>query len=282
MQNIVKNSNVVAEMPVMKNNELIIDIHVLNSVMPNIVPQDKIGRISHFLYGGVQRLMVPSNEVEKAVYKRFNENMDSEDDPSVETILFGDIHNPDKTHEKEKASCIECSFSTNAAKYQETMVKDYDDYNGQILTTKEFLTDEAIFYSFASLNVKKIAESCTKYIPAVLKYIDSFKSSASHSDLFRDRYWTPPSMIYIAVRNDASVSMKDAFQQPVVPAVGEGLIKPSIEQFVAYAKNLYERSHVEPDLALGLATGYDMDGLIEKQPCKTILKTLKEYISKNI
>ena len=57
--------------------------------------------------------------------------------------------------------------------------------------------------------------------------------------------------LFIFLYNFCIADMEEkGVQQPVVSMDGGGLIKPTIKQFVTYAKSLYARSHVEPDLAL--------------------------------
>lgn len=206
--------------------------------------------------------------------------------PSVDMVLFGRMVAADPSLNYDAAAQVAHAISTHAVQNEFdyfTAVDDcatVDNAGAGHLGTVEY--NSSTLYRYATVNAKELAAHMdpTDAAATVKSFAEAFIRSmpTGKQNTFANR--TLPDAVYITIRHDQPVNLCGAFERAIRPSVEKGFVGPSIEQLVAYAKQVYEDYTGDPDVSLAIGQG--VEALAPAMPLPRLLDALEKAVEERL
>lgn len=181
-------------------------------------------------------------EMEKALKEALRTN------PSVDIALFGRMVAGDPTLTFDAAAEVAHAISTYPVQIEYDFLTARDDQTSNTvhLNTTEFTS--STLYRYANINATELAKTIGKEnVASVIKkfgqaFVLSMPKGKQHS--FASR--TLPTMIYVTLRTDRSITLCDAFEAPM-PESDNGYAAASESRFLKHAQSVYRQFAAPPE-----------------------------------
>lgn len=139
------------------------------------------------------------------------------------------------------------------------VVEDAEESGAGMIGTVQMMS--STLYRFATINVDGLKKNLGGEVAptqAVAQLVEAFVNSmpTGKQNTFANN--TLPELVYVAVRDDRSVSLVNAFEEPVVATDGQGRREASAQALAAEEREIEENYGMKPKAAYVVALGEDM------------------------